>query len=185
MVAAITTTYTLLYCGRLNNLTENPSIPAPTNLLEFLQPLPAAPGHKGMHEVEPISEPTGLSEYIPLPDLLAMSPNLPPPEPTVSKVPIINISSLNPLAPTMVHHQLPNSTVSDPSEELSTTASRVFRHSSGAYVLLVCIGSTPRSFPVGVVIKGMVFELQFSSLSRIVVYFRYSIIARVSYRMTV
>ena len=93
----------LLYCGCLNNLVEIPPVHALADLPEFLWPLLAASGHKGMHEVELILEPTPLSEYIPLPDLLPMPPDLPPPEPIVIEVSIIDISSSNSLTPAAVH----------------------------------------------------------------------------------
>lgn len=118
MVATTTTTYTLLYYGHLNNLTEIPPILALMDLPEFLQPPPATLGHDGRHEVELILEPAPLLEYIPLLDLQPMSPNLSSPVPIVLEVPIINISLLNSLAPTMEHHQSIESTESDPLEEL-------------------------------------------------------------------
>ena len=63
----------------------------------ILQPPPAMPGLEFMIEVEPISVPEPLPEYILLPELQPKSPNLPPLEPIISEVPIIDISSSNSL----------------------------------------------------------------------------------------
>ena len=84
-----------------------------------------------MHEVEHISEPAPLPEYICLPDLQPMSPDLPLPEPIVPEMPIIDVNLSNSLAPVVVHCQSSNSTESDSLKESSTTASKVSRCSPG------------------------------------------------------
>ena len=111
VVMTTTTTYTLLHMGHLNNLAEVPPILAPTDLPEFLYPLPAMLGHELMPEVKPIPE------YIPLPKLQPMSPDLPPLEPIVPKVPIIDISSLDSPTPTVEPHQASDILELDPSKE--------------------------------------------------------------------
>ena len=125
VVVTTTTTYMLLHMSRLNNLAEVPSIPAPTNLPKFLQPPLASPGLEFMLEVEPILKPKSLSEYLTLPELQPMSTDLPPLEPIVLEVPIIDISSSDSSTLAMDPHQASNTLQSDPSKETSIIASRV------------------------------------------------------------
>ena len=149
VVTTTTTTQTLLYYGRLNNLAKIPPIPTFVDLPEFLWPPSVMPRHEGMHEVEPILEPAPLPEYIHLPDLQLMSLYLPPLEPIIPKVVIIDISSSNSLAPAVQHRQSSDAMESDPSEELSIAVAKFLNVVLGAYVLLVCVGSTPPTIPRG------------------------------------
>ena len=125
VVATTTMTYTLLYVGRFKNLAEVPLILAPADLLEFLQPPPALLGHKFMLEVEPILELEPLTEYIALPKLQPMSPNLPPLKPIILEMPIIDINSSNSPTPAVKLHQASDTSESDLSEETYTVASQV------------------------------------------------------------
>ena len=78
---------TILQLGRLNTTIEVPPASTPANLPKFLQPPPASP------EYELMPEPDPLLVYEPLPQYEYMSLSLPPLEPIVLKVSVIEISS--------------------------------------------------------------------------------------------
>ena len=121
VVATITITYTLLHVGRINNLTEVPPIPALVDLLKFLRPSLAQPGHVFILKPEP------LPDYIPLLELQPKSSNFPPTEPIVPDIPVLvmEISLSDSHFPAAEPRQASSSFKSDLSKEMSMVASRV------------------------------------------------------------
>ena len=121
VVATITITYTLLHVGRINNLTEVPPIPALVDLLKFLRPSLAQPGHVFILKPEP------LPYYIPLLELQPRSSNFPPSEPMVPEilVPVMVISSSDSHIPAVEPRQASSSSESGPLEDMSTESSQI------------------------------------------------------------
>lgn len=112
------------YVGRINNVVEVPPPLAPANLPEFLWPPPA------LADVELVPELEQLPEYIPLPEIDPMPLYLPYLEPIVPEVPalVIEISSSNSSVLAVEPRQASTLSKSNPSEVMSTTASRVYQH---------------------------------------------------------
>ena len=158
VVMTTTKAYTIYHLGRLDATTEFPPALAPANLLEFLQRLSALPEYELMPEFEPRPEPDPILVYDPLLEFEPMSPNLPPLEPIVLEVPVIEISSSD--SPTLTSEPLSTSNLFelDPSEAASIAASRVSQCNSRHGRALALAGYIPQSFPMGMVIGDVIID---------------------------
>ena len=121
VVTTTTKAYTLLH-SHLNAVAEVPSTPTLADLLEFLQPPTASP------EYELTAEPEPLPVYKPQLEYEPMSLGLPPLEPIVPKVPVIEISSSNSPVPASEPLLASDSFESDPFKATSIAA--LFKNST-------------------------------------------------------